>query len=454
MRCITGDTPIAPLVALRIGIGVILALSTLRVFAKGWIDALYVQPAFHFTYFGFGWVKPLGLVGMHMVFAALFVCAVLVAVGLFYRVAIVLFFLLFTYVELIDVATYLNHYYFVSLLALLLCFVPAHRAFSLDVRWRSAAPAAEVPLLWLRAVQLQVALVYGFAGIAKINADWLLEAQPLRIWLHVESDLPLIGALLQQEWIAYAASWAAMLFDTTIAFFMFWHRTRVGAYIVALIFHLLTAVLFPGIGLFPFIMATAALVFLPHTVHARLLRWIGRRSMQNDEAHALSFTLSPRYCDEGSGHPLTLTLSRSFTLFLILWFTFQFLIPLRHLCYPGQLFYHEQGYRFSWRVMLMEKAGTVFFTLKDPVTGKVVQVKNRTYLTDLQEKQMSTQPDLILQFAQHLRDRNHDRIADAEVYAEAYVTVNGRGSRLFIDPSVDLARVNEGFADKIWVYDE
>jgi hypothetical protein len=81
-------------------------------------------------------------------------------------------------------------------------------------------------------------------------------------------------------------------------------------------------------------------------------------------------------------------------------------------------------------------------------------VNNRDYLTDLQEKQMSTQSDLILQFAHYLRDRKSAGIAHPEVRAEAYVTVNGHGSRAFIDPAADLAEEEDGFADKTWVYDE
>ena len=37
----------------------------------------------------------------------------------------------------------------------------------------------------------------------------------------------------------------------------------------------------------------------------------------------------------------------------------QVIFPLRYIFYPGELFWHEQGYRFSWRVMLMEKEDTL-----------------------------------------------------------------------------------------------
>jgi len=46
---------------------------------------------------------------------------------------------------------------------------------------------------------------------------------------------------------------------------------------------------------------------------------------------------------------------------LIPFFVIQIFFPWRYLLYPGELFWTEQGYRFSWRVMLMEKAGNSNF---------------------------------------------------------------------------------------------
>ena len=51
----------------------------------------------------------------------------MIALGAFYRVASVLFFLLFSYTELTDVTNYLNHYYLASMLSVLLALSPACR---------------------------------------------------------------------------------------------------------------------------------------------------------------------------------------------------------------------------------------------------------------------------------------------------------------------------------------
>src|SRR5690349_12860219 len=123
---------IAPLVSFRISFGLLMFFSLLRFWWRGWITTVYVQPRFHFTYWGFEWVQPLGYTGMHLLFAVLIIAALFIALGFFYRIAIVVFFLGFTYVELIDVTTYLNHYYFISLVSFIMIWLPASRDYSLD----------------------------------------------------------------------------------------------------------------------------------------------------------------------------------------------------------------------------------------------------------------------------------------------------------------------------------
>ena len=51
--------------------------------------------------------------------------------------------------------------------------------------------------LWL--LRAQVGVVYLFAGIAKLNPDWLFHAQPLRIWPYNNSDVPFLGELLTES---------------------------------------------------------------------------------------------------------------------------------------------------------------------------------------------------------------------------------------------------------------
>jgi hypothetical protein len=148
-------------------------------------------------------------------------------------------------------------------------------------------------------------------------------------------------------------------------------------------------------------------------------------------------------------------MKRSIKYTLLAFMAFQTLFPLRFLAYPGNLFWTEQGYRFSWRVMLMEKAGTATFYVQDRVTKREGIVDNSDFLNPHQEKQMSMQSDLILQYAHFLK--NHfarNGVHDPKVRAEVYVTLNGRPSKLLFDPDLDLTKLKDSWQHKFWIYND
>lgn len=437
---------IAPLVVLRIVFGSILFFSTIRFMAKGWITDFYISPKIHFTFYGCDWIKPFGDAGMHIVFVLMMLTSLCIALGLFYKLACFTFFVCFTYVELIDKTYYLNHYYFVSLIAFLLLFIPAQKYFSLDVLRKPEIKINQVAAWTITIFKLQIFIVYFFAGISKINSDWLLDAMPLKIWLPANTHLPLIGPLLGEEWVAYLFSWFGMLFDVFIVFFLLKKSTRNIAYLCVILFHVFTAWFFK-IGVFPFIMMGLTLIFFPEAFHIKLLqnlRLFSGANKINGVEKELGNMPPP-----ASVNPF----KKKFLLsVLMIYFVFQVLIPLRYLLYPGKLFWTEEGYRFSWRVMLMEKSGTIFFTIKNPETGKSSEIRNCDYLSPFQEKMMATQPDMILQFANYLKTIYTEKgIKNPVITAESYVTLNGRGSRPFIKSNVDLGNEKESFGPKHWI---
>jgi hypothetical protein len=377
---------------------------------------------------------------MHLVFALMALLTILITIGLFYKIAIVLFFLTFTYVELIDITNYLNHYYFISLISFLLMFLPANRYFALDVYLNPAIRQEFVPRWMVGSIRLQVGLIYFFAGVAKLNSDWLLSALPMKIWLPAKSHLPLIGPLMYKTWVAYLFSWFGAIYDLFIVFFLIHRNTRLVAYFFVLVFHLSTALFFPSIGLFPYVMIVSSLIFFSSKFHQRLFTSVQMSDVSNRLASAKNTRVYQPW-----GKQVLL-------MFLSIYFLLQILIPFRYLLYPGHLFWHEQGFRFSWRVMLMEKSGNTFFYIKEPSTGKTFEVNNAEFLTPLQEKMMSTQPDMILRFAHHLSEIYTKRgIKQPGVYAECYVALNGERSRVFIDPSVNLAKQSLSLRHYSWV---
>ncbi len=427
---LTRPTDVAALVAFRVIFGLLVAVSAARFFYYDWIERFFVQPTFAFKYWGFSWVVVWPEWGVRLHLAALFVLGLCVAGGVLYRVTAPLLFVAFTYLQLMDASLYLNHYYQVSLLAFLLCFMPLGRAGAFDV-WRQPRRAMRSFPAWCTyLLRFQVGLVYFFAGLAKLSSDWLLHAQPLNIWLQSRAELPILGLLFTKWWFALALSWAGFLYDVSIVGWLSWRRSRPFAYAVVVIFHTLTHVLF-NIGMFPLIMTTTALVFFPSNWPRR---WLPRGAKRHAPPVA-------------SHRPLP----RVALAALAIYCGAHLAIPLRHLVYPGNVLWNDQGMRWSWKVKVHEKNGALTYYVTLP-NGRLRIVRPSRYLQDYQEREMSVRPELILQLAHHIRDDFSARgQGPVEVRAEAIVSLNGRPGAQLIDTTVDLAKVRAGLAAASWV---
>ncbi len=421
----------AALVAFRVAFGLLITVSAIRFLAYGWVDELFVRQQVRFHYWGFGWVPTMPVEWMKPAFAALVVLGLMVSAGVLYRFAMAALLVFFAWLQLVDVTNYLNHYYLVALLAALMLVMPLGRAASVDAWLWPRRRVETFPAWCTRLLQFQVGTVYFFAGLAKLNSDWLLHAQPLNIWLSARTSMPLVGPLLDERWVAYLAAWFGFIFDTTAPLFLSLKRTRRYFYVLVLGFHAATWALFP-IGMFPFIMVTAALVFFDASWPRRFLR------SRPPELDARPVHV-PRWAP-------------ALAVAIACWCAVQALLPLRAHLYGPDVSWHEQGMRFSWRVMSREKNGSVTFFVKDKASGREWVVSPERYLTQLQEREMSTQPDLIWQFARVLQREWAGRgFHDVEIRADALASWNGRPAARLIDPKVDLLSVEDGLQPKPWI---
>ncbi len=423
-RYLYSSTHIFPLAVYRTAFGFLMCFSLIRFIANGWVETCYLEPEFHFTYQYFDWIQPFdSAIAMYGIISVCALAALCIGLGLFYRMATVVFFFSFTYLELIEKSWYLNHYYFVSIIAFLLCLIPAHKGYSLDSKWIRGLRSNSVASWTTFILKLQISIVYFFAGIAKLKPDWLFEAMPLKIWLKAKTDLPLIGELFQYETTAYLFSYFGVLYDLSIPFLLWNKRTRPYAFIAVVVFHSLTAILF-NIGLFPWIMIAGSVIFITAEEWKELLK----KTPIN-----LSLAIKEQY----------FKLSNLKLIFLAVFFAIQVLLPLRHFLYNENILWTERNFRFGWNVMLMEKNGYSVFYVEDKETGKRWAEYPKNHLTMIQEKQMSFQPDMIWQYARFLEIKYKEKgYKDVSVTVDTYVTLNGRPSRQYLSGNLNLLAVD------------
>ena len=429
---------ISLLVYFRIIFGAIMLWEVVRYLDSGWIASYWINPTFHFTFYGFDWVRPWRGDLMYFHFFAMGILSIFIIFGYKYRICATLFFLAFTYMFLLEQARYLNHFYLVVLISFVMIWLPANRAFSIDAKRNPKLRTDTIPAWPLWVLRAQIGVVYLLGGIAKLNHDWLIRAEPMRMWLAARTDLPVLGQFFTEEWLVYVFAHSAFFLDLLAVPFLLWRRSRLIAFGLLVSFHLLNWQLF-SIGIFPWFMIFATLVFFSPDWPRRLVYFF-RRIPQKKKSPIFNFRIGEKE-------------KKIITVLFLVFLTIQVMIPLRHYFIPGEVSWTEEGHNFSWHMKLRDKDNYVLeFYATDPTTGKTWEIDPREELSNRQFRKMGSRPDMIQLYAHHLadvlRDEGYDQI---EIRAKVIVSLNGREPQLLIDPDVNLAEQPRTLFPKQWI---
>jgi len=403
----------------RILFGALMVWEVYRYHYYDRIFRYYIAPYMYFPYEFFSFLSPLPGHWMYFVFFIMGLSALGIALGFFYRASAVLFFLTYTYVFLLDKAQYNNHYYLISLVAFLLIFMGAHRWASIDQLLRPKLQEEFTPFWQLFILRAQFFVVYFYGGVAKLNPDWLMGEQ-LRAWLENRADYPVVGPFFTTEAGVWFFSYGGLLFDLSIGFLLVWRRTRLLAFLGVLFFNLTNKWLF-SIGIFPYVMIAATILFVEADWPRRILRRAG---------FSVPETLPG---DLKIYRPLVFS-------FVAIYLGLQILIPLRHWLYPGNVSWSEQGHRFSWHMKLRSKSAKIGITVTDPKTNQSWQIDPRQDLTSRQLSKMASRPDMIIYYVHRLKERlEHQGFSNPIIRVDSWASLNGRPYQQLIDPNVNLA---------------
>lgn len=411
------------------------------------LDCMYRDTDLLFKYHHFEWARMLPGPGLEIVYVVMGLAAIGVMLGFYYRASAVVLVLSFGYLFLLDQALYLNHFYLALLFATILVFVPANRYWSLDARRRPEIASASVPnwgRFWLGA-QLEIVLLY--AGIVKLNSDWL-NLEPMRVWMTAASaDEAGFFQLLTQDWGIAAASYGAIALHLVGAPLLLWRRTRFHVFWIYALFHTINAFVF-DIGIFPWMTLGATLLLFDPDWPRQVLRWLQARGKAL-RWETLSQPIEPAAAG-GTAAPnrvwrLTVVMA------VTVWLVAQTFIPLRHIPAPGNVAWNEDGHRFSWRMKLRTKRGTATFIVQRPDGFRAV-VDPAAHLNRTQVRKMACIPDLIWQFAQFLESEySEGGTKEVSVHADTSCSLNTREPAPLINRLVDLTKIERGDPVTDWV---
>ena len=426
---------IASLVFFRIAFGSLMMWEVWRYFSHHRIGNLFLDPEFLFKYYGFSWVRPWPGQWLYVHWAVLGVLALFITIGFCYRASVSLFCLGWTYSFLLNEQLYTNHFYLVCLFSFLLIFIPVHGAFSIDAWMRPGVRRQTSPAWTLWLLRFQMSVVYIFAGIAKISPDWI-RGEPMWVLLADSEQAPAIHRFLIQPWVVSLFSYSALLFDLCIVPFLLWRRTRVAAFCLALVFHLMNEQLF-YIEFFPFLAIAATTLFLSPGWPRQLLSMFPhpRPGVAVKEAA-----------------PSRPARQSVVLLFVAIYVIVQVLVPLRHFLYRGGVEWYYWEHRFSWRMLIQRKITRDSFYVIDPNNDQTTKVDPEEVLGHRAALEMGWRPDEMLQFAHYLTKIMPQAGPRAlQIETRALISLNGRKPELIIDPNVDLAAESRCWGRPRWL---
>jgi vitamin K-dependent gamma-carboxylase len=368
----------------------------------------YTYPEFHFTYQFFDWVKPWPVWGMVFHYLLTILAGFSFAVGIRQRLSAIILFIGYTTLFLMEKAEYVNHFYLYCLIAFWLIFMPVKNGS------KRAAPSW---YYWL--MLFHMAVVYFYAGLAKLDSEWL-SFHSVQIFLNQRQwTLPGLDKIL---------TFGGLFFDLLIVPLLLWKPTRMAAFITAIFFHLSNVYMF-GLATFPWFSLMMTSLFLG-------VSWPRRFSWFDDffpETDTETPVLSKRHFALAS--------------VLAIYCVIHLALPLRHHLYPGQVSWTEEGHMFSWRMKLRTKNGEAIFYVMNKKNNQVKIIFPQQFLTSKQYSEMIGKPDYLLQFAHYLKAK----YPEASIHASSKVSVNGKPAREMIDRSKDLSQKPRQVAGYDWV---
>ncbi|QXP56251.1 HTTM domain-containing protein [Cellulophaga sp. HaHa_2_95] len=406
------------LILFRIFFGILVSLECFGAILTGWVKSNLVEPKFNFSFIGFEWLTTLAGPGMYAYFIIMGSLGILISIGYKYTYSMLAFALMWSGVYLMQKTSYNNHYYLLMLISSIMVFFPAHKDYSIDAKLNPEIRSNKMHAYFKYIIILQLFIVYTYAAIAKVYADWL-NFDFIQVLMRGKANYFLIGDLLQLPWIHQIISVFGILFDLLIIPALLWKPSRKYAFIFAVFFHVFNSIVFQ-IGIFPYLaLAFTVFFFEPKKIRALFFK--------NTLAYAPANIATPKF--------KTVILG-----IWILYFIFQIGLPLRHHFFEDDVLWTEEGHRLSWRMMLRRRSGIVHFDVVDKQTNTTTRVNLTPYLTKKQIRKIGAYPDFIWQFAQHLKKEAEKNNKEIAVYAHARVSINGKPKRQLIDPKVDLAQ--------------
>lgn len=433
--------------------GMLMVLDVTQERGLSHLDYKYLDgaPVCRFPLFNF--LKPLPMDWMFFVYFVMFLGAVGIMLGVFYRFACLMFISSYWYVFFLDKTAWNNHSYLYGLISFQLTLMDANRYWSLDGLRNPRKRNAHVPLWNYTVLRTQIFIVYFIAGVKKLDADWV-EGYSMKYLAHHWLFDPFKLILPVESISLMVIHGGGLILDLTAGYLLFFDATRPVAFFFVSYFHCMNSQLF-SIGMFSYTMLSTSALFCypdwPRRFFGRfpeflqpILPFISpppcpssscvypnppSGSREQNEGHAVSKPSKP-----GFKHKLG-------AIFTIIYIAEQFFLPYSHFITQGYNNWTNGLYGYSWDMMVHSRSHQhVKITYRDGVTGEVGYLNPGVFT---QSRRWKDHGDMLKQYATCL-NQNLPRfnISDPEIYFDIWVSINDRFQQRIFDPRIDIVRAD------------
>jgi len=413
-------------------------------------------PQVLFPYHWLSFLKPLSLTTLKMINIGMLISAILITLGYFYRIAMLFFFLGFTYFSFIDKTLYNNHIYLISLIALVMIFINANKKFSLKSKRRidtnNSVPAWNQYLL-----AFLISLPYFFGGVAKLSFNWLQTDLPKLLVQQSRSNT--LRSVFSDETLSILLTYGGLIYDLGIVFLLLYKRTRVLGVVLVVVFNLFNHVLlFDDIGLFPFLMICSTILFFNSE---KVGAFFGFIFMKGDYAEKTEDPTQEVLKSSGNSPSEVTKLrwmrSEKMTSFVLSFFIlFQLVFPLRHYLITENPEWTGLGIHFAWHMKMQTRQITESkWIMIDQKTGDKLDIKMETFLSTNQLIHISEDPYNYVHLAKHMRQVAIDKYGDVDpiVNADMKVSFNGLPPQRMFSETLNLCDIEEKLiSTDSWMY--
>jgi len=415
--------PASTLGLFRFFLGLSLLYEALRLLQH--YQDFFARPPFLFKYIGFSWVNVLPETILFLLLILLLVSALGILLGLFFRLSCWTYILIYLYFFLLDCSHYNNHYYLILLITAIISFTDAHYWGS----WHHQKLHTKPILSWqVNLLKIQLLIVYFYGGLAKLNTDWL----QMNVMRAGFADNPqIIPAFLpfSTNSLSFFYTYGGLLFDLWIGGLLWYKPTRLLAIFLVFFFHLTNAFTL-DIGVFPYFMIGASVLFLEtHTPQKWLNFWKKKETRTVNNTNILTIHTNHK---------------KAICIFASMYLIVQLFLPIRHHLIKGNVDWTGEGQFFAWRMKMPHKklhAFEVNVTHLQTQENYPINVS----ITDKQLNALIYYPYLMAQFKEHILQKlpkgvNTDEV---KVTANVQVSMNGHEAQDVYNTKLNLVSISD-----------